>query len=170
MDIDTNLTPDHVKAAADEAVALVAKLQEILPIDDDLLARDRTVAGCRQAIPTAAIEEAVSILEALGDKGGGFELEEARLALALESELGRVVERLGKLTMRLEGTILKRRSKAVAMTGGLYKGLQGMSRFDGSAIAHVRRLKPHLVRSRRAASDRAAEATPTEAAPASPKP
>ena len=47
-------------------LALVAKLQDLLPLDDAMLAHDRRVANSRQGVPTAAIETAVEILDELG--------------------------------------------------------------------------------------------------------
>src|SRR4051812_31948833 len=122
--MSTMLTPGAVKTVADEAAQVIVKLQELLPLDDDLLARDRKAANSRKGVPTAAIQAAVSILGEIGEKGAGFPLDETREALAFESELGNVVTQLRLLADRLEATINKRRSKAVATTGGLFHSLR----------------------------------------------
>jgi len=145
----TNLTPGAVQAVAEQAEQLIEKLQETLPLEDDLLAHDRRVAGIRKSVPTAAIQVAVSILEEIGDKGGGFDREAAQEALAFEVELGAVAIKLELLAARLRATISKRRSKAAATASGLFRSLEGQARSNGGMVPYVERLAPHLRRPRR---------------------
>jgi hypothetical protein len=140
------MTPDAVKVLADEAAQLLDNLQQMLPLDDGLLAHDRKVANIRQSVPTAAIETAVSVLEDLGDKGGGFDLEGTREALAFEKELGRVATKLHVLASRVDATILKRRSLAAATASALSRSLGVIARSDGTVTPHLDRLRPQLKR------------------------
>jgi hypothetical protein len=146
--MDTIIPTDAIKAAAVQAGELITKLQDILPLSDDLLAHDRKVANTRKGVKTSAIQTAVSILEDLGDKAGAYDLDAAREAIAFERELGGVATKLRLLADRVESTIAKRRSAAVATTSGLYSSLKGLARSNGSMVPHVARLKTHLARNR----------------------
>jgi hypothetical protein len=149
--MDTIMPLPAIKAAADQAGELIAQLQEVLPLNDDLLAHDRKVANGRKGVPTEAIQAAVSILEQVEGKAGAYDLDAAREALAFEAELGGVALKLRVLADRIDATIVKRRSRAVATTGGLYSSLKGLARIDGSMVPHLEQLKPHLTRNRRKA-------------------
>lgn len=135
---DTRSELDNALARAD---GLINELAAILPLADDQLAHDRRVANVRMAVPTAAIETAVAILDELGSRFGGFDAESARNALALESGLRGVAERLRLLVGRIEATMKKHRSHAAATATGLKLGLSGLARSDGSVIGHVKRLQ-----------------------------
>jgi hypothetical protein len=139
-----NVSGANIASLAKQATETLNKLQSSLPLDDDLLAHDRKVANIRKGVSTAAIETAVSILTEIGDKAGAFDLEGTREALAYETELSAVVLQARSLANRIETTISKRRSKAVATTSGLLRSLQGLARSDGSVIPHVERLAPFL--------------------------
>jgi hypothetical protein len=171
MNKTTIIPQPAIKLAADQAGELIAKLQEVLPLSDDLLAHDRKVANTRMKVPTAAIEAAASILEELEGKAGAYDLDATREALAFEAELGSVGQKLRTLADRLDATIAKRRSAAVATTGGLYASLKGLARADGSMIPHVEQLKPHLARNRRKAkaSAEAPAASPAAASTTTPQ-
>lgn len=150
----------NIAVLAKNATGVLVKLQESLPLDDDLLAHDRKVANVRNGVPTAAIEAAVAILTEIGEKAGAFDLEGTREALSYESELSAVALQARSLADRIDTTIIKRRSKAVATTSGLLRSLQGLARSDGTVIPYVDRLAPHLrKRGRR-------NATPTGTTPA----
>jgi hypothetical protein len=167
--MDTIMPPAAVQATADQAAELIAKLQEILPLSDDLLLHDRKVANSRKGVPTSAIQAAVSILEELGEKAGGYDLAATREALAMESSLGGVATKLRLLADRVDATIAKRRSAAVATTGGLYKSLQGLARGDGSVVPYLARLRPHVVGNRgRSKSPKASAQAPAPTAAATP--
>jgi hypothetical protein len=142
----TNLT-----TLAKQAMETLTKLQDSLPLDDDLLAHDRKVANVRQAVSTTAIQAAVTILAELGDKAGGFDLEGTREALAFENELSGIAQLARSLADRIDTTIIKRRSKAVATATGLYQSLQGLARTDGTMIPYLDRLAPLVRRGRRSA-------------------
>ena len=167
--MDTIMPPAAVQAVADQAAGLIAELQQILPLSDDLLVHDRKVANSRKGVPTSAIQAAVSILDELGDKAGGYDLAATREALAMESSLGDVAIKLRLLADRLESSIAKRRSKAVATPGGLYKSLQGLARGNGSMVPYLARLRPHVVGNRgRSKSTKANAQAPASTAPVTP--
>ncbi len=142
----------NLTALAKQAMETLVKLQQSLPLDDNLLAHDRKIANIRQGVSSLAIETAVSILAEIGEKAGAFDLEGAREALVYETELSSVAEVARALADRIDTTIIKRRSKAVATTTGLYKSLQGLARSDGTVIPYMERLAPHVRRGRRSAS------------------
>jgi hypothetical protein len=153
--MNTNLSPDEIERLAGEVGQMVSALQNALPLEDDLSARDRRTASARKGVPTSAIEAAVAILDEIGERVGSFDVEGARRALALESALGNVADKLRFLAGRLDATLAKRRSIAAATTSGLYQSLKGHALTDGALVPHAWRLQAEVRRSRRSKKESA---------------
>ena len=139
----------NMTALAIEAVSYLSKVQDILPLDDGLIVRDRKAANGLLQFPTEALATTVDILEQEAERLPQFSIDDAREVLAYDEALKKVLVNAEALVVTLQRSLVKRRGAGVQQMLALYSWLNRLSRTDGSVVKHVEALAPHVVLHRR---------------------
>lgn len=147
----------NLTAAVNAAVLHLSKAQAALPIDDNLIERDRKAAVALVKFPTEALQTAMEILETEKERTASFDHAKVSHALAYDMAMKKVLRQTEALVSSIQRTLWKNRAPGIEQTLALYAWLKRGSRHDGSLVKYVAALAPHVILQKRAAT-RAAKA------------
>lgn len=159
---------DERKLAAAVATALthLSKAQDVLPIDDDLIARDRKAAIALVRFPTEVLQAASEVLAAEPSRLSSFDSSAVNDSLTYDVAMTKVLRQAEALVAAIQTSLLKRRAPGIEQSLALYAWLKrGSVRTDGSLAKYADALAPHVILRRRRAS-KAASPQPSTTPPA----
>jgi hypothetical protein len=162
---ETLLSQSKLTTAVNAAVNHLSKAEELLPIDDDLIERDRKAAVALVKFPTEALETASEILEKEKGRLLSFDSAQVSSSLAYDVAMTKVLRQAEALVQSIQRSVWKNRAPGIEQTLILYAWLKRASRSDGSLVKYVDALAPHVVLRRRGSS-RSAKNTDGADAPA----
>jgi hypothetical protein len=145
----SNAKPLTLAAAVDAASVFLSKAQAALPIDDDLIERDRKAAVAMIKFPTEALKAAQEILATEKGRFSLFDASQVSLALTYDESMNKVLRQAQALVTSIQRTLWKHRAPGVEQTLNLYAWLKRASRTDGTVVKYVDALAPHVVLQKR---------------------
>ncbi len=143
-----NIVRTNLTALTTKAASYLSMAQDLLPLDDNLVERDRQVAVGLVQFPAEALATTIAILEAEPDRFRQFDLNVVRDSLTYEQAMMKVKAQAEALVSIIQRSLMKRHAAGIEQSLALYEWLQRLSRNDGTVVKHVESLAPFIVQHR----------------------